>query len=328
MSVRVPTFKLNNGYTVPAIGLGTWQANEGVVDEAVRTAIDTGYRHIDTAMIYANEKEIGNAVRAKISEGVVSRSDMFITTKLWNTYHSPTDVVPTCKKSLENLNLDYIDLYLVHWPLAYKRDSVMAAPVTEGLNWFCEPVDSSEEDSIPIEETWKAMEQCVKLGLTRSIGLSNFNSEQVERIMKVAEIKPVVNQVECHPYLNQKKLTAFCKERSIVMTAYAPLGSPSRPWASPDTPELLQDPRLLSFAEKYKKTPAQIILRYLFQLGVSTIPKSSNPVRLKENIDTFSKTFTLSEADMITMDAFDNNGRSFPFTGAKTHKDYPFNIPF
>lgn len=328
MSVKVPTFKLNNGNTIPAIGLGTWQATEGVVDEAVRIAIDLGYRHIDTAMIYANEKEIGNAVRAKINEGVVSRSDMFITTKLWNTYHSPPDVVPSCKKSLANLNLDYVDLYLVHWPLSYKKDSIMAAPVTEGLNWFWEPVDPSEEDPTPIEETWKAMEECVKLGLTRSIGLSNFNSEQVERIMKVAEIKPVVNQVECHPYLSQKKLTAFCKERSILMTAYAPLGSPSRPWASPDTPELLQDPRLLSLAEKYKKTPAQIILRYLFQLGVSTIPKSSNPVRLKENIDTFSENFTLSEADMITMDAFDNNGRSFPFKGAKNHKEYPFNIPF
>uniref|UniRef100_A0A1B6E9W6 NADP-dependent oxidoreductase domain-containing protein n=2 Tax=Clastoptera arizonana TaxID=38151 RepID=A0A1B6E9W6_9HEMI len=190
---------------------------------------------------------------------------------------------------------------------------------------FFAEIEKSLEDQTTLEDNWKAMESCVKLGLTRSIGLSNYNSQQIERILKVAQIKPVTNQVECHPYLNQKELISFCKEREIILTAYAPLCSPSKSW-SQDKPKLLEDPRLLKLSERHGKSTAQIVLRYLYQLGTVPIPKSSNEKRLKENINIFD--FNLSSEDMKILDSLNENTREFLFLGAKKHKEYPFTIPF
>ncbi|XP_069679317.1 aldo-keto reductase family 1 member B1-like isoform X2 [Periplaneta americana] len=289
------------------------------MEQVVKDAIDVGYRHFDTAMFYKNEKEVGSAIRAKIAEGVIKREDVFVTTKLWNTYHRPDMVVNSCKKSLEDLGLDYVDLYLIHWPFAFKEGD-------DGL-----PKDENKQliySDVDYVDTWKAMEDCVKQGLTKSIGVSNFNSKQLQRILDVAAIKPVVNQVECHPYLNQTKLISFCKEKGIVVTGYSPFGGPTSiaPLHKGESPEPLKDPKIKELADKYGKSVAQIILRYLNQHGVVPVPKSANKSRLQQNIDVFS--FELRPEDVAIMDSLNRDKRICDFVQVKDHKHYPFNIEF
>ncbi|XP_969526.2 aldo-keto reductase family 1 member B1 [Tribolium castaneum] len=310
---KVPTVKFNNGQTFPMFGLGTWKSNPGEVTQAVKDAIDIGYRHIDCAHVYGNEKEVGEGIKAKIAEGVVKREDLYITSKLWNTFHRPDLVEPALKTTLKNLGLDYLDLYLIHWPFALK----------EGGELF--PVDASKKTAysdVDYVDTWKAMEAVCKKGLTKSIGISNFNKKQIERLLQHATILPVTNQIECHPHLTQVKLSEFCKSKGIVITAYSPLGSPDRPWAKPDDPKLLDDPKIKKIAEKYKKTPAQVVLRYQVQRGHITIPKSVTKSRIQENFNIWD--FELSPQDIQTINSFDCNGRICPYADAVTHKDHPF----
>ncbi|KAJ9579563.1 hypothetical protein L9F63_004748 [Diploptera punctata] len=311
MAVNVPSLKLNNGYSIPIFGLGTWKSKPGEVAQAVRDSIDAGYRHFDCAFVYGNEKEVGEGIRDKIKEGTVKRSDLFITSKLWNTFHLPELVVPACKKTLENLGLDYLDLYLIHWPMAYK----LFPRVSEGKFAY------SDADYV---DTWPEMEKLVDMGLVRSIGVSNFSSKQIERVLAIARIKPVTNQVECNPYLNQKKLQEFCKKKDILLTGYSPLGSPDSPFLKPDVPKLLEDPKLKKVAEKYKKSIAQVVLRYLVQRDVITIPKSVSKERISQNIAIFD--FKLSPEDMAYLDSFDCGGRLCSLDHATDHPHYPFNI--
>ncbi|XP_058054618.1 1,5-anhydro-D-fructose reductase-like [Anopheles bellator] len=318
----VPMVKLNNGREMPALGLGTWMSKEGEGVAALKTAIDAGYRHIDTAFFYQNEKEVGHAVRSKIAEGVVQREDMFITTKLWNTFHDPSHVEEAFKRSLENLNLEYIDLYLMHTPMSYRfkgwfADDLM--PYADGK------LELTEVDFV---ETWKAMEKLLKTGKVRSLGVSNFNSEQIARLLAECKIKPVTNQVECNPGLNQRKLTAFCKERDVTITAYSPLGRPNYYEKDPENvpKPALDDPRVAEIAKKYGKTPGQVVLRYLFELGTIPIPKSANEARLRQNIDIFD--FKLTEQEIAVMDTFHTGKRSVPFSLCVNSKYFPFNIEF
>jgi aldehyde reductase len=315
--VKVPLIKLNNGLSMPALGLGTWQGppgKEAEVGQAVKDAIDVGYRHFDCAHVYGNEKIIGEAIQDKIKEGAVKREELFIVSKVWNTFHRPDLVEPALKETLKNLKLEYLDLYLVHWPHAFK----------EGSNLH--PIDSKTGLFIPSDvdyiDTWKAMEQVNKKGLTKSIGISNFNSKQIERLLKSAEIVPVTNQIECHPYLNQAKLRKFCSDRGITVTSYSPLGSPSRPWQKPGDPDVINDPKIRQIGNKYGKSPAQILLRYNVQLGNSVIPKSSNKERLLQNLSIFD--FELNADDMKYIDTFDCNGRICPQVEAREHPLYPF----
>lgn len=310
---KVPKLKLNNGLEMPVFGLGTWKSKPGEVEQAVKDAIDLGYRHIDCAHVYGNEKEVGAALKAKFNEGVIKREDIFITSKLWNTYHRPDLVEGALRTTLKDLGLEYLDLYLMHWPMAYKE---------ERENF---PVDANGKiifSDVDYVDTWKAMEECVKKKLTKSIGVSNFNKRQLERVLAVATVKPVTNQIECHPYLNQKKLIAFCKSKDIVITGYSPLGSPDRPWAKPEDPQLLDDPKLKELATKYKKTPAQVVLRYQIDRGVITIPKSVTKSRIQQNLDIFD--FALSKEDVAYLDTFDCNGRVCPITNALEHPYHPF----
>ncbi|XP_015112513.1 1,5-anhydro-D-fructose reductase [Diachasma alloeum] len=310
----VPKVKFSNGRFMPMLGLGTYESLAGNVERAVKYAIDNGYRHIDTAFFYQNEKEIGNAISAKIKDGTVTREDLFITTKIWNNTHAEDKVVPTCRKSLANLGLDYVDLYLIHWPFGFKEGDDLTPKDSNGKYLFSD---------IDYLDTWKGMEECVRLGLVRSIGVSNFNSQQITRLMGAATIKPVNNQVEVNVNFNQRPLIEFCKQQNITVTAYSPLGRPGNRHGVVNS---LDDPKMQTIAEKYKKTPAQIALRYLYQLGVTPIPKSVTESRIKENIDIFN--FELTPEEVTTIDSVGNKKRIVAFEEAKEHKYYPFSIPF
>ncbi|KAF5276032.1 hypothetical protein FQA39_LY00828 [Lamprigera yunnana] len=309
---QVPFLTFKNENKIPIIGLGTSQASSVEVIQAVKDAIDIGYRHIDCAFIYKNEKDVGTALAAKISDGTVKREDLFITSKLWNTYHRPGIVETALRRSLKDLRLEYVDLYLVHWPLGYKEEE-------QSNNQEIQP-QFSDYDYV---DTWKAMEEIQKKGLAKSIGLSNFNKHQIERVLEKAEILPVVNQIERHPYFNQEKLIDFCKSKNIEIIAYSPFGSPGR---FQNRMKLLEDDRLKKIANKYNKTPAQIALRWQIQKNVVVIPKSINKSRLRENFDIFN--FTLSLEDMSVIDSFHNGERLILLSMANTHKLYPFNDEF
>lgn len=315
MSAGVPVI-FNNGHTCPVIGLGTWKSQPGEVTQAVKDAIDIGYRHIDCAHIYLNEKEVGEALKAKFAEGVVKREEIFITSKLWCTFHRPDLVEGAIRTSLENLGLEYLDLYLIHWPQAYKEGDNLTPTDATGKA-IPSPVD--------YVDTWKAMESLVEKGLTRSIGLSNFNKRQIDRVLEVAKIKPAVLQIEIHPYLNQQKLFDYCKTKDIAVTAYSPLGSPDRPWAKPGDPNLLEDPRLKAIAEKYKKSPAQVLIRYAIDRGMIVIPKSVTKSRIAQNFNVFD--FQLTLDDIKEISSFECNGRLCSM-GDTHHPDFPFHDEF
>eukprot|EP00055_Hartaetosiga_balthica_P004395 m.11405 g.11405 ORF g.11405 m.11405 type:complete len:328 (-) comp3833_c0_seq1:107-1090(-) len=324
--VTTPVKLLANGAKMPIIGLGTWKSKSGEVTTAVKHALDVGYKHIDCAAIYGNEKEVGAGLKQAIDEGTVSREDVFITSKLWNTFHTPCDVRCACEKTLSDLGLEYVDLYLIHWPISLKRNAGIFPKNDDG---------SLQYDHVPLEDTWKAMEELVEAGLCKAIGVSNFNSKQLARISKIATIPISVNQVESHPYLTQKRLIDFCTEKDIVVTAYSPLGSPDRPWAKEGEPSLLQDPELMKVAEKYNKTVAQICIKYQVQRGVVVIPKSVTPARITANFDIFD--FELDEEDVKVIESFNRNWRACDPTievDGKTvlrdahHPEYPFGEEF
>lgn len=255
-----------------------------------------------------------------ISSGNLKRDEIFVVTKLANHLHNPTRVEAACRKSLSNLGLDYVDLYLMRSPMGLEyREPEDMNPKDEAGNLV-----ASDDDFV---ETWKAMEKLVDLGLVKSIGVSNFNSDQITRILENCRIKPVTNQVECSPTMNQKKLIEFCKARDIVITAYSPLTRPHRYEKDHSLPKpALLDPRVEEIGRKYKKTPAQVVLRYLLQLGTVPYPKSSNEERIKQNFNIFD--FELTAEEVVVMDSFNTGQRTVPFANAVNHKDFPFKTEF
>nr|XP_020857189.1 prostaglandin-E(2) 9-reductase-like isoform X3 [Phascolarctos cinereus] len=273
---------MNDGNTIPVLGLGTYAPRSVPKSEgemATKVAIEVGFRHIDGAFLYENEKEVGQAIRAKIADGTVTRKDIFYTGKLWNTYHRPELVRPALEETLKNLQLDYIDLYIIHCPMSFK-----------------------------------AMEKCKDAGLVKSIGVSNFNRRQLEMILNKPGLKykPVCNQVECHPYLNQSKLLEFCKSNDIILVAYSSLGTHREaPWVDQNSPLVLEDPVLGAIAKKHNRTPAQVALRYQIQRGVVVLAKSFTEKRIKENFQVFD--FQLTPEDMKAIDGLNKNLRYLIF---------------
>jgi methylglyoxal/glyoxal reductase len=248
---------LHNGVKMPWVGLGVYKVKEGEeVKGAVRTALEVGYRHIDTAAFYENEEGVGQAIR----ESGIPREQVFVTTKVWNTDQGYETTLKAFNTSLKKLGFDYVDLYLVHWPVKGKY-----------------------------KETYKALEKLYKDGYVRAIGVSNFQIHHLQDVLADCEIKPMVNQVEYHPRLTQKELHAFCRENGIQLEAWSPLMRG----------EILNEPTIVEIGKKYGKTPAQVVLRWDLQNGVVTIPKSVTPARIKENATIFDFSLTDEEMRQI-----------------------------
>jgi len=292
------TFK--NDDKIDAIGLGTWKSDPGKVGDAVKTALKVGYRHVDCAAVYGNEKEVGTALQESFSEYDIKREDVWITSKLWNTAHKPQDVIPALKQSLSDLQLNYLDLYLIHWPVAFKP----------GLEGFPESdEDFLSLDKVPIIDTWKVMLEAKEEGLIKHAGVSNFSIKKLKDLSSKTDHAPEMNQIELHPYLQQNDMLEYCSENNILVTAYSPLGSSDRPdsMKTDDEPSLLENEVINEIADKHDATPAQVLIKWAVERDTIVIPKSTNAGRIEENLK--SAELSLDDEDMAKIKKLDYHYR-------------------
>ncbi len=310
-------FAFRNGDSIDAIGLGTWKSDPGEVGSAVKAALKVGYRHIDCAAIYGNEKEVGAALTESMKTNNIDRKELFITSKLWNTNHRKEDVLPALKQTLRDLQLEYLDLYLIHWPVAFRPD----------IDDFPQSDDDylSLEDA-PIFETWEAMLNAKNQGLIKHIGVSNFSAKKLSGLLTETDHAPEMNQVELHPYLQQDDLISYCKDNNILVTAYSPLGSSDRPknMKKEDEPSLLENEVINSIAQKHDATPGQVLIKWAVERDTIVIPKSTNPGRIEENFK--SREISLDQEDMNRIRQLDMHYRYLDGKAMETDGDMYKNI--
>jgi D-xylose reductase len=307
--VTTRTIKLNTGDKLPAIGLGLWKIPRESAAEVVLDAIRAGYRHFDAACDYGNEAEVGAGIAAAISQGLCRREDLWITNKLWNTYHSKNHVRQALDHSLHVMGLEYFDLYLIHFPISLR---FVPFHMRYPPGWVFDPTAEQprmEAVHISIAETWGAMEELAKSGRVRNIGVCNFPVALLRDLRNYAAVRPAVLQVELHPFLAQEKLLRFCDENHIAVTGFSPLGAQSYfslNMAKEDE-SVLEQPIVREVALRHAKTPAQVVLRWGVQRGTAVVPKTSRPERLRENLDIFD--FELSPEEVRAIGSLDRHRR-------------------
>ena len=308
-TIQVSGTHNNSVLHMPSVGLGLWKVDPLSAGELVYEAISVGYRHLDSACDYGNEAEVGKGIERVLASNVCHREDLWITSKLWNTFHEPKYVRPAVERTLRDLQVDYLDSYLIHFPisLAYVAPETRYPP-----GWFFEPDapnPSMQSIKVPVAETWGAMEELVDTGLVRTIGVCNFGISLLRDLQAGARIQPSSLQVEMHPRLTQEKLLRFCNQENIAVTAFSPLGAPSYVplGMAKETDSLLINQDILEIADVVQRTPAQVLLRWGVQRGTAVVPKTSQPKRLKENISLFD--FSLSEEQMLIIDGLNKNHR-------------------
>lgn len=306
MTLRI---SLYNSQSMPAVGYGFWKVERSDAPRLTYQSLEMGYRHLDCAADYGNEAEVGIGINQAISSGVCQRRDLWVTSKLWNTYHRPEHVELACKRSISDLQCDYLDLYLIHFPISLR---FVPFDTRYPAGWFFDPNSPSpclEYDPVSIIDTWRAMEDLVTKGLVRNIGVSNFGVSIIRELLTQANIRPAVLQIESHPYLTQTKLIRYCQAEGIAVTAFSPLGAPSYVPLGMATNDdsVLELPLIKEIALRHQKTPAQIVLKWGVQRGTAVIPKSSQVNRLKENLTL--EGFDLSESEMNAISSLDRNQR-------------------
>lgn len=287
--------KLNTGQEMPVLGLGTWKSLNGTVAPAVEYALTkSGYTHIDCAPIYRNEKEVGKAFSKSFASGI-KRENIFITSKLWNTDHKAEYVEKACRQTISDLQLEYLDLYLMHWGVAFEHSADLEPVGKDG---------HAKVDKVRIQETWQAMEELVEKGLVKAIGVANFTTIMLVDLLTYAKIIPVVNQIELHPYNTQEELLKFCENKSIAVTAYSPLG---RQGTDREGPRIFDEKVIKDLTKKYNKTEGQVLLRWGIQRDTIVIPKSIHTEKIDENIAVFG--FALTDEEMRDISALNKNYR-------------------
>lgn len=307
---QLTALPLADGGRIPSLGLGTWKIPQAAAPNVIKEAIRLGWRHFDCACDYGNERAVGDGLAAAFAEGLCRREDLWITSKLWNTYHEPKYVRAACERSLRDLKLDVLDLYHVHFPisLAYVPFDVRYPP-----EWFHDPKAAKpamKPIQVPIADTWGAMEELVRAGLVKRIGVCNFGTSLLRDLLSYAKIRPSVLQVELHPYLTQARLLRYCQTERIAVTAFSPLGADSYiPIGMAQSGEsVMREPVIAELARQHGRTPAQIALRWALQRGTAAIPKTQQVARLKENLGAYD--FSLSESEMASISALER-GRRF-----------------
>ena len=303
------TLKLNTGDELPAVGLGMWKVDTDIIPNLVQEAIKAGYRHFDNACDYGNEAEVGQGLEAAYEAGLCQREDLWLTSKLWNTFHEADKVKEACVKSLLDLQTDYLDLYLIHFPIALEY-----VPIETRYppGWFFDPdadFPKMHPVKVPIRETWEAMEELVRDGLVKNIGICNFNTLLIRDLLSYAEIPPAVLQVELHPHLTQQKLLRYCQQEGIAVTGFSPFGASSylSIGMAEESESLLNDPIIGTIANEVGRSPAQVLLRWGVQRGTAVVPKTSKVERLRENLSLFD--FELNETQMKSIDDLNRNRR-------------------
>lgn len=302
-SIKVGSTKM------PTVGLGLWKIEREQVAHVVKQAIQIGYRHLDSAADYGNEVEVGHGIKQALDEGLCMREDLWITSKLWNTFHATEHVEQACDKTLADLGVEYLDLYLIHFPISLQYVPIATRYPPE---WIFDPEAQEPEMKIapvPLSETWRAMEALVAKGKVKQIGVCNYNSALMHDLMAYAKIKPAVLQIESHPYLAQERLLRLAAEYDIAVTTFSPLGSLSYIELDMARQEesLLQQPVVLAAAERLDRSAAQVLLRWGVQRGTAIIPKTSRVTRLAENLALFD--FELSSQEMEAISALNCNRR-------------------